>query len=103
MIDHPPPSDYGSPLPPYNNDSGVDVPSTSTADVSELEGKDLQREFDEIQIEGIESPPKLIRLFRRSYRVRISLAYVFKIMFQVRFVCSVWYRVEIMNSFNVGF
>ncbi|XP_800647.3 uncharacterized protein LOC591282 [Strongylocentrotus purpuratus] len=54
VIDHPPPNDCGSPLPPYNNDSGVDVPSTSTADVSELEGKDLQREFDEIQIEGTE-------------------------------------------------
>ncbi|XP_030830478.1 uncharacterized protein LOC115919925 [Strongylocentrotus purpuratus] len=54
VIDHPPPSDCGSPLPPYNNDSGVDVPSTSTADVSELEGKELQREFDEIQIEGTE-------------------------------------------------
>ncbi|XP_041453468.1 fibrous sheath CABYR-binding protein-like isoform X2 [Lytechinus variegatus] len=42
--------DCGSPLPPYN-DSGVDVPSMSTADASVLEGKELQSEIDEIQIE----------------------------------------------------
>nr|XP_054759293.1 uncharacterized protein LOC129265308 [Lytechinus pictus] len=47
---YPPTIDCGSPLPPYN-DSGVDVPSMSTADASVLEGKDFHSEIDEIQIE----------------------------------------------------